>query len=181
LTRTIALAALVALLCGACRAARPGEPCCPHCSEHPPGAHDECSCRKDDLPEWKGSDSPEQIEALGKLGVAQLTEFLADSERHPALRVEAMRLLAEMSDGPDVLFPALLASLQGRTLREREAALYYFSALGRPEHVDAIRESAKTAHDCVDHSSKRCCSIDYSIECTIRQIMERAGEKAPKK
>jgi hypothetical protein len=132
---------------------------------------------RDPLPEWIGEESPEQINALKEMNAKQLVEFLDEFKRHPALRVEAMRLLVEKQKKPSEFIPPLLKSLRAPTIREREAALYYLSQFGTPNHIVTIEASVEGVEDCVDYSNLTCNCITYSVECTIKQILERASNK----
>lgn len=131
--------------------------------------------------QWRGYATLEELEELKKMDTFDLKELLKDFEREPALRVEAMRLLVEKTENKKKLYPILLASLRSPTIREREAALYYFSRFGTPNHIVAIEASALGIESCIDYSTLTCNCITYSIECTIKQILERSGEKAQQK
>jgi hypothetical protein len=131
--------------------------------------------------QWKGYAAPEELGKLANMKTDELKELLKDFGLEPALRVEAMRLLVEKTDNRKELYPILLASLHSPTIREREVALYYFSRFGTPNHIVAIQASALGIESCCDYSTLTCNCITRSIECTIEQILERAGEKAPPK
>jgi len=154
----------------ACLACNPEEP--PEVPSEKPAI-----VERDPLPQWIGDDTPEQINALKEMSPKKLVEFLDDFQRHPSLRVEALRLLIEKSESPSEFLPTLLKSLRAPTIREREAALYGFSRFGTPNHIVAIEASVEACEDCVDFSNLTCNCITYSVECTIKQILERASQK----
>jgi len=125
---------------------------------------------------WKGYATQEEIAALKEKDADELKELLKDYKREPALRIEALRLLVEMTENKKELFPVLLAGLKSPTVREREATLYYFSRFGTPNHIVAIQASAMGIEKCPDYTETCGCHI-YSVEYTINQIMERTAEK----
>ena len=84
----------------------------------------------------------------------------------------------EQTGNIEELFPVLLESVESLTIREREAALYYLSRFGKPAHVPRIKASLESSHGCLDHSKEGCGCFAYSVECTVRQIMERAQENS---
>ena len=126
---------------------------------------------------WKGYGTQEELDALNKMSSEELVEFLKDIKREPALRVEAIRLLTELTVNKKELYPVFITCLRSPTIREREAALYFFSRFGTPNHIVAVEASIMGVEACPDYSVLSCNCIDHSIECTIMQILERAGEK----
>jgi hypothetical protein len=173
----------IALLVLAAFAGCPGETAPPTQDKPTNGSSEQ---KEQDTPvnpgaQWKGYATPEELEKLNKMETTDLKELLKDFDREPALRVEAMRLLVEKTENKKELYPILLTNLRSPTIREREATLYYFSRFGTPNHIVAIEASALGIESCVDYSTLTCNCITYSIECTIKQILERSGEKAQQK
>ncbi len=130
---------------------------------------------------WKGYATTEELEKLAAMKNDELKELLKDFRREPAIRVEALRLLVERTENRKELYPIMLASLRSPTIREREATLYHFSRFGTPNHIVPIEASALGIDSCPDYSTLTCNCIAYSIECTIKQILQRSGDKAQQK
>ncbi len=177
LSRLIIAALAVAIACAGC-------PCSEPAGKPHEGGEDEAQGSsvdhslefKEYSAHWKGYGTAEELEALKKMNTGELTEFLKNLRREPALRVEALRLLTERAEDKKKIFPVLLASLRGPTIREREAALYLFSRFGTPNHIVAIEASIMGVEACPDYSTETNSCIDHSIECTIEQILTRIGE-----
>lgn len=173
----------IALLAAAALGGCPGETASPVKNNPPASTTSQERQSQPPRPEtqWKGYATPEELKELANMNTDQLRELLKDFGREPAIRVEAMRLLVEKTENKKELYPILLASLRSPTIREREATLYHFSRFGTPNHIVPVEASAMGVESCSDYSTLTCNCITYSIECTIKQILERSGEKAQQK